>query len=114
MDGQLLQKNLKIPVDSLNPSKAFAEYGMDSVMAVEFAHDLETWLEHTIEPTVVWSYTTPQSLAQYLADATTGGTSDRHQITKDTSLKEMIEDDLAELLAQEIEQSKQFELLKVF
>jgi acyl-CoA synthetase (AMP-forming)/AMP-acid ligase II/alkylation response protein AidB-like acyl-CoA dehydrogenase/acyl carrier protein len=112
--GNWLQKNLKVPVDSLNPSKAFAEYGMDSVMAVEFAQELETWLEHTIEPTVVWNYTTPQSLAQYLVETITGETNDRPQVTKEMSLKEMLEDDLAELLAQEIEQSKHFEPLKVF
>jgi acyl carrier protein len=109
-----LQKNLKVRLDSINPRKAFAEYGMDSVIAVEFAQDLETWLNYTIEPTVVWNYTTPQALAQYLAEATTGESISQTVLINQKQMptfttEEIDNDDLAELLAQEIEKSKQLE-----
>ena len=112
-----LQKNLKVPAASIDPSKAFVEYGMDSVMAVEFAQELETWLDYTIEPTVVWNYTTPRALAQYLAEATTGESESqtvkvKQKETPTVTTEEIFEEDLAELLALEIEKSKQFELKK--
>jgi acyl-CoA synthetase (AMP-forming)/AMP-acid ligase II/alkylation response protein AidB-like acyl-CoA dehydrogenase/acyl carrier protein len=115
-----IQKNLKVPAAAINPTKEFAGYGMDSVMAVEFAQDLETWLNYTIEPTVVWSYTTPQALAQYLATQTSGENQHlssqavaKHKsavISPNLAIKNEViaENDLAELLAREIEYSKQF------
>jgi acyl carrier protein len=115
-----IQKNLKVPAAAINSTKEFAGYGMDSVTAVEFAQDLETWLNYTIEPTVVWNYTTPQALAQYLATQTSGENQHlssqavaKHKsavISPNLAIKNeaMAENDLAELLAREIEYSKQF------
>src|SRR6185369_480179 len=36
-----MAKNMQIARNSIDASKSFAEYGMDSIKAVEFAHELE-------------------------------------------------------------------------
>jgi acyl-CoA synthetase (AMP-forming)/AMP-acid ligase II/alkylation response protein AidB-like acyl-CoA dehydrogenase/acyl carrier protein len=64
-----ISKNLKVPSASILASQSFSEYGMDSIMAVEFAQDLASWLKCPVEPTVVWNYSTIGILAQYLAES---------------------------------------------
>ena len=60
----LLQQEWKIP--ALDPSKSFADYGLDSVMAVNLAQELEDWLNYPLEATIVWNFPTISSLANYL------------------------------------------------
>ncbi|MGH1397218.1 MAG: AMP-binding protein, partial [Trichormus sp.] len=49
-----LSKTLKIKPESIELSKSFAEYGVDSQIAVELAQQLEAWLQspEKIEPTI--------------------------------------------------------------
>lgn len=51
----------------LDPSRAFADYGMDSLRAVELAADLSDWLQVPLDPTLSFSYPTISELAQHLA-----------------------------------------------
>jgi len=51
----------------LDPSRAFADYGMDSVRAVELATDLSDWLQVPLDPTLSFSYPTISELVQHLA-----------------------------------------------
>ena len=53
--------------------KPFAEYGVDSLAAVELGHELEEWLGITLTATVAWNYPTPRTLSHYLARETAGG-----------------------------------------
>lgn len=64
--GLWLSEKLKLSVSSIDQSQSFANYGLDSVMAVELAQDLETLLNKPVEPMIIWNYTTPESLANYL------------------------------------------------
>jgi acyl-CoA synthetase (AMP-forming)/AMP-acid ligase II/alkylation response protein AidB-like acyl-CoA dehydrogenase/acyl carrier protein len=63
-----LSKKLHIPTSGINSNKAFADYGMDSVTAVELAQDLQEWLDisQPLEPTIAWNFPTIEDLAQYL------------------------------------------------
>ncbi len=62
-----LVKELKLPVTSIDTTKSFADYGLDSVTAVELADALQEWLGVTLSPTLAYDYPTIESMAQYLA-----------------------------------------------
>ena len=56
-----------IPPDEVDRDKPFADYGLDSLTAVELSHQLEDWLGVEVVPTVAWNYPTPATLSKYLA-----------------------------------------------
>ncbi|MEM7345585.1 MAG: acyl carrier protein, partial [Chloroflexota bacterium] len=63
---------LKVDAAEIVPDSPFAEYGLDSVTAIELADALEDWFDeeyHTIQidTTVAWNFPTIESLADYLA-----------------------------------------------
>ncbi|MEM8677429.1 MAG: acyl carrier protein, partial [Cyanobacteria bacterium P01_G01_bin.67] len=66
--SQWLSSKLQIPLEKIDRAKAFADYGIDSVMAVELAQDLEEWLpdDLEIEPTLAWNFPSIEALAGYL------------------------------------------------
>ncbi|MBD2534126.1 AMP-binding protein [Nostoc flagelliforme FACHB-838] len=68
-----LSKTLKINAQFIEPSKSFAEYGVDSQMAVELAQNLKNWLKspQEIEPTIAWSFPSIESLSDHLANELT-------------------------------------------
>jgi acyl-CoA synthetase (AMP-forming)/AMP-acid ligase II/acyl carrier protein len=72
-----LSKTLKIKPESIEASKSFAEYGVDSQIAVELAQQLEAWLQspEKIEPTIAWSFPNIRALAHHLANELTIKTS---------------------------------------
>jgi acyl carrier protein len=64
-----LAQRLKLSEAAIDPEKAFADYGVDSVMAVELAQELEALLHlrQPLDATVAWNFPTIESLAEYLA-----------------------------------------------
>ncbi|MCU0977557.1 MAG: AMP-binding protein [Pirellulaceae bacterium] len=52
--------------------RPFAEYGLDSLAAVELSVELEQWLHVQLTPIVAWNYPTPAALARYLAELASG------------------------------------------
>jgi len=66
-----LSSELRISANSIDSSIAFADYGVDSILAVELAYGLQDWLEHPleIEKTVTWNFPTIKSLARYVSAA---------------------------------------------
>jgi acyl carrier protein len=52
--------------------RPFAEFGVDSLAAVELSHELEEQFQVPLPPIVAWNYPTPAALARYLAEQTTG------------------------------------------
>lgn len=94
-----LSQKLKILPEHINRRQSFADYGIDSVVAVELAQDLETWLNlsQPLEATVAWNFPTIESLATYL--------SQQEAPVPDISplpIDRLSEAELAELLAAEI------------
>ncbi len=52
--------------------RPFAEFGVDSLTAVELSHELEQQFGVPLPPIVAWNYPTPATLSRYLAEQTTG------------------------------------------
>jgi alkylation response protein AidB-like acyl-CoA dehydrogenase/acyl carrier protein len=63
-----LAEKLRIDINKIDVGKSFADYGMDSVMAVELAQELEEWLDRPLEATIIWNFPTIESLCKYLTN----------------------------------------------
>ena len=65
-----LCNKLQIPLHKIENNRAFAEYGVDSVTAVELAQDLKELFSHSIEieETIAWNFPDIKSLAIYLCN----------------------------------------------
>jgi acyl-CoA synthetase (AMP-forming)/AMP-acid ligase II/acyl carrier protein len=61
-----LAQTLQVPIASLDPSRPFAEYGLDSVAAVELTAVLQTRLNLSLSPTLAYEYPTVEAIAAYL------------------------------------------------
>ena len=83
--------------------RPFAEFGVDSLTAVELSHELEQQFNVPLPPIVAWNYPTPAALARYLAEQTTGIkdplTADSTQPSTEQSASNITGADDAELAA---------------
>jgi acyl transferase domain-containing protein/acyl-CoA synthetase (AMP-forming)/AMP-acid ligase II/pimeloyl-ACP methyl ester carboxylesterase/acyl carrier protein len=52
---------------AIQPSKPLYRYGLDSIRAVELAHDLSRWLDRPIDPAIAFNYPTVRAMASFLA-----------------------------------------------
>ena len=52
--------------------RPFAEFGVDSLTAVELSQELEDQFKVPLPPIVAWNYPTPATLAKYLAEQSLG------------------------------------------
>ena len=119
-----LSQKLKLEFWSIDPSSTLAEYGLDSLVAVELADSLGAWLGYTLDVTLLWNFPTIEALANHISTLTNSSTSsnetlssieptvqhtalksshqsgDLVEITK--TLSELSELEIAQLLAQEI------------
>ena len=59
------------PAD-VSRDRPFAEFGVDSLTAVELSQELEDEFDVPLPAIVAWNYPTPAALARYLAEQTTG------------------------------------------
>jgi len=57
-----------LPSGDVDRQRPFAEYGVDSLAAVELSADLERWLQVPTPAIAAWNYPTPESLARFLAE----------------------------------------------
>ena len=69
-----LVERAAIPAQEVDRNKPFAEYGLDSMTAVELSQELEDWVGVEVVPTVAWNYPTPATLSVYLARQAGGAT----------------------------------------
>jgi acyl-CoA synthetase (AMP-forming)/AMP-acid ligase II/acyl carrier protein len=67
-----LVARLALDPAEVQPNRPFAEYGVDSLTAVELSHELEQQFSVPLPPIVAWNYPTPAALARYLAEETLG------------------------------------------
>ncbi|MEM9212770.1 MAG: AMP-binding protein [Cyanobacteria bacterium P01_F01_bin.150] len=120
-----LSDRLKIASAQIDRQKSFADYGIDSVMAVELAQDLEDWLgrDTPLDVTVAWNFPTIDALAEYLSRSSPNAISKsprniRPTLTKPSkdygtsrhkgsTLEQATEKELAQLLAAEIAKVQQ-------
>ena len=66
-----LVARLGLDVADVSRDRPFAEFGVDSLTAVELSHELEVEFKVPLPPIVAWNYPTPAALARYLAEQTT-------------------------------------------
>ena len=66
---QWLAQHLKLSASAMDTHKAFADYGVDSIMAVELAQDIEEFLQLDcpLDATLAWNFPTIAALATHLA-----------------------------------------------
>ncbi|MBV7339837.1 AMP-binding protein [Chloroflexi bacterium TSY] len=64
-----LANKLEVAPNEIEPSKPFAEYGLDSVTGVELTRDLQAWLQFPteLEETLAWDFPTIEAVSQHLA-----------------------------------------------
>lgn len=67
-----LVARLALDAADVSRDRPFAEFGVDSLTAVELSHELEQQFGVPLPPIVAWNYPTPAALARYLAEQTTG------------------------------------------
>jgi phenylalanine ammonia-lyase len=104
-------KQLGIEANTIEPKKAFADYGLNSVMSVKLTRELGEWLGQPLEVVLAWRYPIIESMATQLSriaqhcsktpDDITQSKKDKHAagaIKTDT----LSEAELATLLAEEI------------
>jgi len=118
-----LVKKLSVDAKFIDPRKSFAEYELDSVRAVKLAQDLGDWLGYSLEETIVWNFSTIESLARHLTGKQTLQPIDMQpesnlivlQPTTEEAgaadLTAFSDDEIAELLAREIATVKQRKLV---
>ncbi|MCC5602089.1 AMP-binding protein [Nostoc favosum] len=108
-----LSQKLHVSISEIDSTKAFADYGIDSVTAVELAQDLQEWLgiSHKLEATIAWNFPTIEDLAHYLSDTfrtqPANGEAGGENFTLSPSLEDLSAAEMAELLAQEIAIARQ-------
>ena len=59
---------LEVPADAIDPTAHFQELGLDSSLAISLTGDLEEWLGRRVNPTLLYTYTTIESLSNGLAE----------------------------------------------
>ncbi len=67
-----LMTRLGLSPEDVSRDRPFAEYGVDSLTAVEMSHELEQQFSVPLPPIVAWNYPTPAALARFLAEETLG------------------------------------------
>ncbi len=99
-----LAQRLDVMVTSIEPTAPFVDLGLDSVLAVELAHELEAWLPTEIEldGTMAWNYPTIVAVADYILTPEQEKEAEQNADTQDLeNLDELSEEELVALLAQE-------------
>lgn len=71
-----LMRQLDVKSSLLDSRRPLSSYGLDSVMSVELARELGTWLGVPLADTLVWSFPTIEALISYLGDMQKAGTGD--------------------------------------
>jgi acyl-CoA synthetase (AMP-forming)/AMP-acid ligase II/acyl carrier protein len=104
-------RKLRVSSTSIDPVKPFADYGLDSMAAVELAERLERWLGSScpIDSTIVWTCPTIESLSAHLATEPLSARADEKArvpqpaaLVPATDLTDLSDAELARLLAREI------------
>ena len=92
---QWLIEKAAVPEDEVSRDKPFAEFGLDSLTAVELSQQLEDWVGVEVVPTIAWNYPTPATLAGYLARQAAGV--DDEEATKTPAVDEELDRLLTEI-----------------
>ncbi|MDH7524370.1 MAG: beta-ketoacyl synthase N-terminal-like domain-containing protein, partial [Peptococcaceae bacterium] len=64
----LFAAELRIEISKLEPDKPFAEYGVDSILLAQLLRSINQAVSLDLEPSILYEYSTLDSLAAWLAD----------------------------------------------
>jgi acyl carrier protein len=64
--AEWLATKIKMPASAIDRDRPFAEYGLDSMIAVEFSGVLEQRLGRPISPSIAWEFPTVTDLAAHV------------------------------------------------
>lgn len=67
--AQRLANEMAIPVEAVDRTKPFVDYGIDSASAVGIVADLEDFLQRPLDPNLFYEYPSIDDLVEYLASA---------------------------------------------
>ncbi|MEA5619313.1 AMP-binding protein [Cronbergia sp. UHCC 0137] len=95
-----ISQKLQQPIYTIDVNKAFAEYGLDSVTAIELTQDLQEWLNisQPLDVTIAWNFPTITALANYLGELSI----ENPAPSQNSNLDNLSTTDIAQLLSQEI------------
>ena len=65
--AQWLANKSGISSSQIDTSRPFADFGLDSLRAVDLANELERWLLRPVEPIVFWNHPSINALAEHLS-----------------------------------------------
>lgn len=68
-----IAKDLAIPSTEIDPSRTFESYGLDSLMALELAGDLEKLMERRLSPALLFEHPSIDALSRHLANELASG-----------------------------------------
>ena len=111
-------RRLGLDAAEISRDRPFAEFGVDSLTAVELSQELEDEFKVPLPPIVAWNYPTPAALARYLAEqslqpaatsreaertdtAPTMSPGDEHLAAMLSEVEGLSDDEVARLLAEE-------------
>lgn len=61
-----IAKEIKISPQAVPVNVPFTNFGLDSIMIVTLAVDLETWLDISLDPTIFWQFPSIDALTKWL------------------------------------------------
>lgn len=64
-----IAKLVRIPAADVATDQEFTSFGIDSTAAVGLAVDLGDWVGMEIDPTLVYDYSTIETISRHVADA---------------------------------------------
>jgi acyl carrier protein len=97
-------RRLAVTADRIDPSKPFADFGIDSVTAVELNAALAEWLQTPLPATVCWDFPNIRALAGSIVPSLSAAKAPPPAATSRASrdLDELSQTELAALLAAEL------------
>jgi len=87
---QWIAAQLNVDSSTIDPARTFADYGLDSVMAVELAEDLSQHLKLSapLEATLAWNFPTISALAVHLSEVSFKEKAPKEKAPKEKAPKE--------------------------
>lgn len=99
-----LAERLGLEPDEINIHEDFADYGLNSIEAVNLSGDLENLLGRRLPPTILWDYPNVAALSEYLAEDTSRDANiDPHQTDIPPEKAEELLANLDQLSDQEVD-----------
>jgi acyl carrier protein len=97
---QWLSRHLYLEERQIDIYAPFAEYGLNSMLAVALAEELSRWTGHPVTPTITWHFSTVSSLAARLMPDAVPLSAALSQVEVASLSEEEAERQLAEVLEQ--------------